>query len=294
MTKDQLMTEAQDFIATQLERSGEFGKIEIGYRFDSSLDSRLNEQTKRFVYAEKKTASSNYTPKYLIVVNAELPSDRIDPLGLLEAASKNGIYAMHVQYKGRDSDFFNWAGSVSSKARRLIPEDEKKRQIKTNLHERLLNERLENVLYFNPSEKRLEVIQFLDATPPNYDYLKPSAKLVQSRIDMIKRRETKSYKTIKDHRVIAAFPEFSLGSYSKNSLDLATPLELNTLESRMACLLALEDAAARNKQSTPSEEVMCHRIMNLLHSCSVYELKDLAKRFGEKALGTYSIKVANQ
>src|SRR3989338_2449486 len=53
MTKnDHLMHEAQEFIADQLKSTGEFARVEIGYKFGSSVNSILNEQSKSNIYAE--------------------------------------------------------------------------------------------------------------------------------------------------------------------------------------------------------------------------------------------------
>ena len=56
------MHEAQEFIADQLKSTGEFARVEIGYKFGSSVNSILNEQSKRNIYAEK-----NNFPLYLLL-----------------------------------------------------------------------------------------------------------------------------------------------------------------------------------------------------------------------------------
>ncbi|MBS3151943.1 hypothetical protein J4230_00885 [Candidatus Woesearchaeota archaeon] len=290
MTKnDHLMHEAQEFIADQLKSTGEFARVEIGYKFGSSVNSILNEQSKRNIYAEKNNLPEDNRRGYLVVVNVDTFPTKADPVGLLRAANESGISAMHMQYKGGDSGFFRWAGSTYKrhKARAVIPADERARHIKNTLHERLLNGFIGDVVYFNPSAKRLERIRFLDASLPDYDYLKDDKRRSAEELASIMAKSNVSYKTIKDHKVIEALPRFSLGRKTINKLDIAMPLELSTIEHKLGCLIALEDAAKRNKQIDPSQSDIEERIIALLSGCSKATLIELSKKFGVDVLSSY-------
>lgn len=233
--KNQLMKETQTWVADKLRQSREFSLVDINYKFDNNL---LNIQGKRQIYAEKANGE-----RYLVIINTEPFRTTQEAEDKIRLFGSYDIFPLHIQYKGGPSNFFKWDRGIFKKSRKFHDQDERTRQIRTTDHERMLNDLLGDVVYFNPSEQRLEVIEFLDASKPNYDH-------VGDQIIRDKSRDY-SYKEVKDHRIIESYPEFSLASYEKNSLKLAKPKSLSTLSSQLVCLAALQDAAKRNKQPAP-------------------------------------------
>ncbi len=276
MTKE-ILREAQTWIAEQLEKTKQFPKIEIGYRFNSDYNTTLNSQNERNIY------TTNENNKYLIIVNDQNLKIADDINNKIKVACKYNILPLHIQIKG--NDFFQWANSPAKEARRNMPKDEVRRHIKTTKQERLIHEATGNVIYYNNNEKQLEVVNFLDTSKPNYDHVAS---------EIIRKRELEAYKNIKDHKVIKVFPEFTLSEYKFRELKLAKPENLGTIESKINSLLALQRIALRNKQESPSADDIELRLDEILTLCSGITLKKLSDRFGSNLLGEYNLRIREE
>ena len=278
MAEDSLMRQAQEFIVSQLERNPEFSQVEIGYnKFSSQF---LNDDKKRNIRAVR-TDGAGAIFSYLIVVNSSTFREAPYALAKLQEADKQGLKLMHVHCKGNDSDFFKWAGSTSRSrvSRKSIPIGERRRHIETTKQERYLSDRLGRLVYFNPDTTTLEVVEFLQPSNPDYS---SSSNPAVSRIG----REYE-YKTIRDHRVVAAYPTFGLGNKQRNKLTFAEPVCLTSIESKIGSLFALESAARENGQENPSASHTEEQIIALLDGYNSRTLTDLSRIFGERKIEEY-------